>query len=54
MKGKVIACAIAEKKGIPKKEVPFLNLIENYGAEGDAHAGGERQVSLLALKAHTK
>ncbi|MEO0198722.1 MAG: MOSC domain-containing protein [candidate division WOR-3 bacterium] len=54
MKGKVIACAIAEKKGVPKKEVPFLNLIENYGAEGDAHAGGERQVSLLALESTSK
>ncbi|MGB9823967.1 MAG: MOSC domain-containing protein [Candidatus Hydrothermia bacterium] len=54
MKGKVIACCISEKKGIQKNEVPEIFLIENFGVRGDAHAGGERQVSLLAVESVEK
>ena len=46
---KVLAVSISEKKGTKKHTVPFVNLIEDFGIEGDAHAGKwHRQVSLLA------
>ncbi|KXB45623.1 MOSC domain protein [Tissierellia bacterium KA00581] len=46
---KVVAVSISEKKGTKKHTVPFVNLIEDFGIEGDAHAGKwHRQVSLLA------
>lgn len=46
--GYVEAICISHKKGIVKKEIPEANFIENFGIEGDAHAGDwHRQVSLL-------
>lgn len=46
---KVVAINISEKKKTPKKSIPEGKLIENFGFEGDAHAGNwHRQVSLLA------
>ncbi|MCU7496259.1 MAG: MOSC domain-containing protein [Ignavibacteria bacterium] len=51
LKGKISAISISSKKGIPKTNVPAARLIENFGIEGDAHAGNwHRQVSLLALE----
>ncbi|MFZ6033986.1 MAG: MOSC domain-containing protein [Melioribacter sp.] len=50
-RGKVVAISISKKKGIPKTNVPSAKLIENYGIEGDIHAGDwHRQVSFLALE----
>lgn len=47
--GKVIAICISEKKGTQKHEVSLANFIENFGIEGDAHAGKyHRQISFLA------
>ena len=46
--GKILAVCISEKKGTPKKNVGQCRLIENFGLEGDAHAGSGRQVSLLS------
>ena len=47
--GKVIATCISEIKGIQKKNVHQVKLIEDFGIEGDAHAGKwHRQVSLLS------
>lgn len=47
--GKVLAVCISEKRGTQKKNVGRVRLIENYGLEGDAHAGNwHRQVSLLS------
>jgi len=46
----VVACCISDRKGISKWAVPEIELMENYGVKGDAHAGGERQVSILALE----
>lgn len=47
--GKVVAVCISEKKGTQKRNVGVCKLIENFGLEGDAHAGKwHRQVSLLA------
>ena len=49
--GKVVAVCISEKKGTQKTEVPSINLVPEWGIEGDAHAGKwHRQVSLLALE----
>ena len=45
--GKVMAVCISEKKGTVKKDIGRCRLIEDFGFEGDAHAGSERQVSLL-------
>ncbi len=45
----VVSVNISEKRGTVKHEVESIRLIENYGIEGDAHAGNwHRQVSLLA------
>ena len=47
--GVVEAVCVSAKKGMVKKEVPEILLKENWGIEGDAHAGDwHRQVSLLA------
>jgi len=52
VKFKVETVNIAATKGIAKHEVPEIFLRENYGIEGDAHAGDwHRQVSLLAGEA---
>ena len=48
MEFKIESVNISEKKGVQKKPVPEIRLIENHGIEGDAHAGPwHRQVSLL-------
>ena len=55
MSGKVIAVNISEKKGTPKTSVNPGVLIEDFGFEGDAHAGKwHRQVSLLAVESIEK
>ena len=47
----VLAVCISEKKGTEKKEVEKIILKEDWGIEGDAHAGKwYRQVSLLAFE----
>ena len=49
--GKVLAICISEKRGTQKKEVSEGKLRENFGLEGDAHAGTwHRQVSLLSFE----
>lgn len=54
-KGRITAISISTRKGIPKTNVPSARLIENFGIEGDAHAGNwHRQVSLLALESIEK
>lgn len=47
--GKVIAVCISPEKGTQKTAVAEGSFIEDYGIEGDAHAGKwHRQVSLLS------
>lgn len=42
---------VSKKRGTKKVEVAKAMLVENYGIEGDAHAGNwHRQVSLLSLE----
>ena len=48
---KVLAICISKPKGTLKNEVSEANFIEEFGIEGDAHAGKwHRQVSLLAFE----
>ena len=55
MKGKVLSVNISEAKGTPKKSVNPGVMIEDFGFEGDAHAGKwHRQVSLLAQESIEK
>jgi len=41
---------LSKSKGAKKVAVEVITLLENFGVEGDAHAGSGRQVSLLALE----
>jgi len=51
----VIAVSISEDKGRKKTPVDSVDLKENYGVVGDAHAGEwHRQVSLLAIESIEK
>ncbi len=46
---KIVSLSVSKKKGTRKTIVPEARLLENFGLEGDAHAGDwHRQVSLLA------
>jgi len=52
---KVVAINISKRKGIPKQEIKEGNFIEDFGLEGDAHAGKwHRQVSLLGIESINK
>ncbi|MDI6767278.1 MAG: MOSC domain-containing protein [Bacteroidota bacterium] len=54
-KGRVVALNISKKKGIPKTNMKQVILAENFGIQGDAHAGDwHRQVSLLAIESIEK
>lgn len=54
-RGRVVAINISRKKGIPKSNVREAILRENFGIEGDVHAGNwHRQVSLLAVESIDK
>ena len=45
------AICLSEKKGTQKHPVPAARLVEDWGLEGDAHAGHwHRQVSLLSCE----
>ncbi|MBU1097517.1 MAG: MOSC domain-containing protein [Ignavibacteriae bacterium HGW-Ignavibacteriae-2] len=53
--GRVLAISVSKKKGIPKSNIETASLIENYGIDGDAHAGKwHRQVSFLAVESIEK
>lgn len=55
IEGKILDVNISEKKGTVKTPVEYVNLIEDYGIENDAHAGKwHRQVSLLARESIDK
>jgi MOSC domain-containing protein YiiM len=56
MAGKIISINVSEKKGVRKKAVDEVNIVAEFGIEGDAHASGEwhRQVSLLATESIKK
>lgn len=48
---KIIAISISKEKGKKKHNIPEARLIEDFGMEGDAHAGKwHRQISLLGIQ----
>ena len=47
---KITAVCLSREKGTAKENIGCCRLIENYGLEGDAHAGSKRQVSLLSAE----
>jgi molybdopterin adenylyltransferase len=51
MFGEVYRLSVSETKGSKKRNVREAALIANFGIDGDAHAGSERQVSLLQYEA---
>lgn len=52
MEFKIESINISDQKGVQKHPVESAQLIENYGIDGDAHAGNwHRQVSFLAGEA---
>ncbi|MDO8569013.1 MAG: MOSC domain-containing protein [Dehalococcoidales bacterium] len=53
---KVIAVCTSKEKGVRKQVVPEVQLKENFGVLGDAHADSQthRQVSLLAVESIAK
>jgi cyclic pyranopterin phosphate synthase len=55
IKGRIKAISVSEKKGTPKTNVPKVELKNDFGIIGDAHAGNwHRQVSLLAAESIEK
>jgi MOSC domain-containing protein YiiM len=50
----VHSVCVSRRKGEKKIAVEAVTLREEYGVEGDAHAGSGRQVSLLALEGVTR
>ncbi len=53
--GIVLALSTSTEKGIPKSNRAEVRFVENWGIEGDAHAGDwHRQVSLLAVESIEK
>lgn len=48
--GRIEAVCISEKKGTVKQDIGSCLLIKDHGLKGDAHAGSERQVSLLSYE----
>lgn len=55
MEGRVISINISKAKGTPKQAINPGVMIEDFGFEGDAHAGKwHRQVSLLAKESIEK
>jgi MOSC domain-containing protein YiiM len=47
-KGRVMGVCISHHRQAPKRNVDEGMARENWGLEGDSHAGAERQISLLA------
>ncbi len=53
--GMVVSVNISPKKSVRKKPVGEARAVEDFGFEGDAHAGpGEKQISLLAIESIEK
>ena len=51
MSGEVYRLSVSARKGVKKQNIGEASLVANLGVEGDAHAGSERQISLLPYEA---
>ncbi len=49
-KGRVVGVCLSHHRQAPKRNMDRGILKENWGLEGDSHAGSERQISLLATE----
>jgi MOSC domain-containing protein YiiM len=52
--GRIHSISVSQEKGDKKRNVGEARLVKDYGIDGDAHAGSERQVSLLPLESFSK
>jgi MOSC domain-containing protein YiiM len=48
--GKIVAVCLSEERGTAKRSIGAGYFRKDYGLVGDAHAGSDKQVSLLALE----
>lgn len=48
MIGEILAVCTSNKKGTQKRNIKTCNVKKGHGLEGDAHAGSNREVSLLS------
>lgn len=51
MSGEIYKISVSSETGLKKENVPSAELTEDFGIVGDAHAGSERQISLLPFEA---
>jgi len=49
--GELYRISVSTEKGSKKSNIDKAVLVENFGIDGDAHAGSPRQVSLLQFEA---
>ncbi len=54
MNGRIHKISISENKGEKKQNIDRVELVDDYGIVGDAHAGSGRQVSLLPFESFSK
>ncbi|MEJ5229060.1 MAG: MOSC domain-containing protein [Pseudothermotoga sp.] len=55
VEAKILSVNISRVKGVKKTPVDEIELLENYGVKGDAHAGNwHRQVSMLSVSSIEK
>ncbi len=53
--GKILSINVGARKGIAKTSIEEVNVLENWGLEGDAHGGDwDRQVSIFPVEAMAK
>lgn len=53
-RGRIYKISVSQAKGTKKKNIKKATVVTDYGIAGDAHAGSERQVSLLPFEAFNK
>lgn len=49
--GEIYRISVSDRKGDKKINIEEARLLQDFGIEGDAHAGSDRQVSLLPFEA---
>ena len=52
--GRIHKISVSRTRGNKKRNIDEALLINNFGIDGDAHAGSDRQVSLLPLESFEK
>ncbi len=52
--GRIYKISIAPEKGMKKTNINVVELKEDFGIVGDAHAGSNRQVSMLPFESFNK